>query len=277
MSRVGNPSLFLRPATTRITALNSASHLPTRTRRSPGYCSEYRTARSLAVATYMTCARTQDSVPSMNFSFVARNEPGIWLNRLGAASRPVRYQSTVSEAKTQNGEGRDFPSPSFLFFGERLLISNVALAVNRDDIGPIQEYDSRVERGQLRNDEHQRGKSTVLVLNRYWRKAHLTHSTRNHSKSTKSPRRIGTLLRATHQTSRVEPGESLETKGRTVRIVVRWKELGRQADCPGAYSGTPAPRTVSIRRCGQWQDNVDGPILRHPAQLRTVEDTHSFP
>ncbi len=30
-------------------------------------------------------------------------------------------------------------------------------AVNHDDIGPIQEYDRRVDSGFLRNDEQQRG------------------------------------------------------------------------------------------------------------------------
>jgi len=30
-------------------------------------------------------------------------------------------------------------------------------AVNYEDIGPMQEYDARVDHGILRNDEHQRG------------------------------------------------------------------------------------------------------------------------
>jgi protein AFG1 len=36
--------------------------------------------------------------------------------------------------------------------------------VNRDDIGPIQEYDRRVLEGRLKNDEHQRGELPTRLL-----------------------------------------------------------------------------------------------------------------
>ena len=40
--------------------------------------------------------------------------------------------------------------------------------VNHDDIGPMQEYDRRVEDGLLRNDEHQRGEEpTGPTTNHY--------------------------------------------------------------------------------------------------------------
>ena len=63
-----------------------------------------------------------------------------------------RRASVVSDAAVENGTyvrrvapgspGLDLPSS----------------AVNTDDIGPIQEYDRRVDAGLIRNDNHQRGK-----------------------------------------------------------------------------------------------------------------------
>jgi len=51
--------------------------------------------------------------------------------------------------------------PAVLVAGQRRRASVVADATvkneNRDDIGPIQEYDRRVDAGLIRNDEHQRG------------------------------------------------------------------------------------------------------------------------
>lgn len=40
--------------------------------------------------------------------------------------------------------------------------ANVPTAANEEDIGPIQEYDRRVDSGVLRNDEHQRGEQPKI-------------------------------------------------------------------------------------------------------------------
>ncbi|KAF4845713.1 Protein AFG1 [Colletotrichum siamense] len=71
--------------------------------------------------------------------------------------------SRTSANKPRTTVAQCFPAPQYASYaGQRRAASAVAAAtegsnVTRDDFGPIQEYDRRVDNGILRNDEHQRG------------------------------------------------------------------------------------------------------------------------
>jgi hypothetical protein len=81
------------------------------------------------------------------------NNPRLHTHRAEVSRRRL---ATVAAATIENGREPDVCLP--------LLISLDAyyFTENHDDIGPLQEYDSRVDSGMLRNDEHQRGRSCSL-------------------------------------------------------------------------------------------------------------------
>ncbi|KAM7216261.1 AFG1-like ATPase domain containing protein [Rhypophila decipiens] len=88
-------------------------------------------------------------------------ERSLCLPSLSNAPRSPRVPSPRSPLLLENNTGTRVILPAVFTAGQRRKASVVADAVvenvNTDDIGPIQEYDRRVDAGLIRNDNHQRG------------------------------------------------------------------------------------------------------------------------